>query len=117
MAVLRALTSNSSYSIFFNRKGKYFKEFDPAGLSEGRLHYQNNNNLQNPSGYLSIVAHFILPQIKQRNVAAFWLFHYLYIYSGVALKSLICRSSSFKLTLFLSGYGIIVRGYMISLMT
>ncbi len=111
MAILRALSSNVSSLIFHNKMGVYYKKVDPRRLSEGGLHFKKGKVLHNPFGYLSVVAHFMLPQIKQKKVATLWMFRYLYIYLGISTKALFRNPGSFDINIFFQGVGLILSGY------
>ncbi len=111
MAVLRTLSSNSAHSIYYNNTGIYFKEMDPDRVSEGKAQFKIDNILHSPLGYLSIVAHFMLPQIQQKCIATLWLLRYLYIYLGIAIKSLFCRPKSFDINTFFQGIHLILTGF------
>lgn len=111
MAILRALSSNVSSLIIQNKIGIYYKKVDPKRLSEGGLHYKKGMVLHNPFGYLSVVAHFMLPQIKQKKVATLWMFRYLYIYLGISTKALFRNPGSFDINIFFQGIGLILSGY------
>lgn len=111
MAILRALSSNTSSLIFHNKIGVYFKKVYPKRLSEGGLLFKKDKVLHNPLGYLSIAAHFMLPQIKQKGVATLWMLRYLYIYFGIAAKALFRNPGSFDINTFFQGIGLILSGY------
>ncbi len=115
MAVLRAVSHNTTKVIFFKKIGKYFKRVDLGRLSEGRVHFNKEDFLHSPIGYLSIVAHFMLPQIKQKNIATFWALRYLYIYFGIATKALFRNFRFFDANVFLRGIGLILTGYAASM--
>ena len=108
MAVLRALSYNSTHFIVYKKTGIYFKEADPARVSEGSMPFEKEKILLNPLCYLSIVAHFMLPQIQQKGVATRWLLRYLYIYLGIAAKMLFRHPSSFDIRTFFQGVGLIL---------
>lgn len=116
MAILRALSSNTNSLIIYNKTAIYFKKVDPKRLSEGLAHFKKGKILSNPFGYISIVAHFMLPQIKQKNVATLWMFRYLYIYIGIAVKALIRNHGFFDINTFLKGIGLILTGYVNSIL-
>jgi glycosyltransferase involved in cell wall biosynthesis len=111
MAVLRSLSVHADDFIFYNKSGVYFKKVDPERLSEGGLQYKKEKILHNSFGYISVVAHFMLPQIKQKWVATLWMLRYLYIYFGIAVKALIRNPSSFDVNTFFIGLGLILTGY------
>ena len=116
MAVLRALSFNSKHFIFYNKTGIYFKEVDPGRISEGSMQFKKDNILHAPLGYLSIAAHFMLPQINQKSVATLWVLRYLYIYLGIATKTLFRHPGSFNINTFFRGIGLILTGYAINIL-
>ncbi len=116
MAILRALSSNTSSLIFHKKTGIYYKKVDPKRLSEGGLHFKKDKALHNPLGYLSIAAHFMLPQIKQKKLATLWMFRYLYIYLGISAKALFRNPGSFGINTFFQGIGLILTGYAITIL-
>ena len=111
MAILRALSSNANSLILHNKTGTYLKKVDSKRLSEGGAQFKKQKALHNPFGYISIVAHFMLPQIRQKSVATFWMLRYLYIYLGLAVKALIRNHGPFDINAFLQGIGLILTGY------
>lgn len=116
MAVLRALSSNTDNLIFHNKIGVYYKKVDPKRLSEGGLQFKKDKVLHNPFGYISMVAHFMLPQIKQKGVATLWMLRYLYIYLGISAKALFRNPGSFEINVFFRGIGLILTGYAASIL-
>lgn len=111
MAILRALSSNTSSLIFHNKVGVYFKKVDPGRLSEGVAQFKKDKVLHCPFGYISIVAHFMLPQIRQKGVATLWMLRYLYIYLGIAAKALFRNPGSLDINTFFHGIRLILTGY------
>lgn len=111
MAILRALSFYANNLIIYNKTGVYFKKVDPKRLSEGGLQFKREKILHNPLGYVSIVAHFMLPQIKQKGIATLWMLRYLYIYLGIAAKALFRNRDSIDISTFFQGIGLILTGY------
>ena len=116
MAVLRALSSSIDNPIFYNKIGTYYKKVDLNKLSQGGMHYEKGKFLHNPFGYLSVVAHFMLPQIKQKSEATFWMLRYSCIYLGISAKTLLRNPRLFDIKVFLRGIGLILTGYVASIL-
>jgi len=117
MSVLRALSHNADSMVFFKKTGEYLKGVDSGRLSEGRSHLNKGDVLRSPLGYLSTVAHFMLPQIEQKGVATLWALRYLYIYFGITAKALLRHPGPFDVNEFFRGIGLILTGYAANIST
>lgn len=111
MAVLRGLSSNPACIVRYNDSGVYYKASPAEKGSEGLAHFESESFLEEPLGYLSVVAYFMLPQIRQKNILTQWMLRYFIIYLGISLKTLLRRPNKFRIKVFVRGIKLLLRGY------